>query len=54
MDTGDGFGTMKALMKQGVMVRAGFAGIEAYVRITFGTDEENAACVAALKGVHVG
>jgi histidinol-phosphate aminotransferase len=47
--TGDGVKTMRALMEQGVMVRAGFAGVSEYVRITFGTPEENEACVQALK-----
>lgn len=47
--TGSGVQTVQALMKRGVMVRAGFAGLDEYVRITFGTEEENEACVAALK-----
>lgn len=54
MKTGDGMNTMKELMTHGVMVRAGFGGLEEYVRITFGTQEENEACIRALKLVHVG
>jgi histidinol-phosphate aminotransferase len=54
MQTGNGVSMMKELMKQGVMVRAGFGGLEEHVRITFGTEEENEACIRALKTVHVG
>lgn len=51
MKTGDAIGTMKGLMTQGVMVRAGFNGLDGYVRITFGTEEENEACIEALKRI---
>ncbi len=49
--TGNGVQTMDDLMKLGIMVRAGFRGLEDYVRITFGTDEENEMCVEALRTV---
>ncbi|MCL6516573.1 histidinol-phosphate transaminase [Alicyclobacillus sp.] len=45
--TGDAKGTVAALMARGVMVRAGF-GLPEHVRITFGTEEENAACIEAI------
>lgn len=47
--TGDGRRTTQFMMERGVMVRTGFAGLEAYVRITFGTPEENERCVEALE-----
>jgi histidinol-phosphate aminotransferase len=49
--TGNGVKTMEELMKLGIMVRAGFRGIEEYVRITYGTDEENEICLEALRTV---
>ncbi|MCF8563498.1 histidinol-phosphate transaminase [Alicyclobacillus tolerans] len=49
LHTGDGAKTTQKLMEQGVMVRTGFRGLEEYVRITFGTDEENELCASALK-----
>ncbi|MBX5437766.1 MAG: histidinol-phosphate transaminase [Alicyclobacillaceae bacterium] len=49
--TGDGRATTQALMERGIMVRAGFAGLDAYVRITFGLPDENELCVEALKQV---
>lgn len=47
--TGNGKKTVEALMKRGVLVRAGFAGLEEYVRITFGHPQDNEACLAALE-----
>ncbi len=49
--TGDGRATTEALMKRGVMVRTGFAGLSEWVRITYGTPEENALCLEALRAV---
>lgn len=46
--TGNGRKTVETLMQKGIMVRAGFAGLDEYVRITFGTKVENEACVRAL------
>ncbi len=51
MKTGDAKWTTERLMERGVMVRAGFAGLDEYVRITFGTREENDFCLAQLEGV---
>ncbi len=52
--TGDGRKTVQDLMQRGVMVRAGFAGLDEYVRITFGTQAENEACVRALADLQAG
>ncbi|MDQ0188231.1 histidinol-phosphate transaminase [Alicyclobacillus cycloheptanicus] len=49
--TGDGRKTVQELMKLGVMVRAGFAGLDEYVRITYGLEEDNEACIEALAQV---
>lgn len=49
--TGDARGTAQRLMERGVMVRAGFAGLDDYLRITFGTLEENQICLEQLEGV---
>lgn len=49
INTGDGKRTMEQLMQRGVLVRTGFAGLAEYVRITFGTEEENALCAEALR-----
>ncbi|MCL6453698.1 MAG: histidinol-phosphate transaminase [Alicyclobacillus sp.] len=49
--TGDGVETMNRLMTHGVMVRAGFSGLPEWVRVTFGTEEENEACLRALEAV---
>lgn len=49
-ETKDAKGTVQALMAHGVMVRAGF-GLPDHVRITFGTEEENEACIEALAAV---
>ena len=46
--TGDGVATANELMKMGVMVRAGFSGLAEWVRISFGTTEENEVCMNAL------
>ncbi|MCL6597855.1 MAG: histidinol-phosphate transaminase [Alicyclobacillus macrosporangiidus] len=47
--TGDGMQTVRSLMSKGVLVRAGFPGVEAYIRVTFGTDAENQAFHAAMQ-----
>jgi histidinol-phosphate aminotransferase len=47
--TGDGPATAAALMQRGILVRAGFAGLDEYVRITFGLPDENEACIEALR-----
>ncbi|WP_188882707.1 histidinol-phosphate transaminase [Alicyclobacillus cellulosilyticus] len=49
--TGDGRATAQAMMARGVMVRTNFAGLDEYVRITFGTDRENELCAEALRAV---
>lgn len=51
MRTGDAKGTMARLMEHGVMVRAGFPGLDPWIRITFGTEEENVLCLQALEAV---
>ncbi|MBX6353545.1 MAG: histidinol-phosphate transaminase [Thermoflavifilum sp.] len=51
VQTGDGRATAHALMQRGILVRAGFSGLDAYVRITYGLEEENEACLAALREV---
>ena len=51
LHTGDGQQTMAALMTYGVMVRAGFPGVEEYIRVTFGTEEENNICIESLEKV---
>lgn len=48
LNTGDGRDTVEQLMRRGVLVRTGFAGLSEYVRITFGTQEENLLCAEAL------
>jgi len=49
---GNGRGVFQALMRRGVIVRPMDAyGLPAYVRITVGTDAENARCVAELEAV---
>jgi histidinol-phosphate aminotransferase len=51
LEVGDGVHTMKSLMQQGIMVRAGFTGLEKYIRVTFGTHEENQEFFNALRMV---
>lgn len=46
---GHGISVFERLKAQGILVRAGYPGLEAYVRITFGLEEENEACIAALQ-----
>lgn len=46
--TSNGVETMKSMMTRGVMVRAGFAGLAEYIRVTYGTEEENRRCLEAL------
>lgn len=45
---GDGMRVFEALLRHGVIVRAGFRGIDQYVRISIGTEEENRRCLEAL------
>lgn len=47
-DVGDGQAVFEALQRQGVIVRAGFAGLPAYIRISIGTTEQNERCLQAL------
>lgn len=47
--TGNGRQAVDFMMERGVLVRTGFAGLPEYVRITFGTEEENALCAEALR-----
>jgi histidinol-phosphate aminotransferase len=49
--TGDGVATARALMEKGVLVRAGFPGVEPYIRVTFGKDEDNRLFHQALREV---
>jgi len=49
LKTGNGRGITNLLMEQGVMVRTGFTGLEEYIRVTFGIQEDNEACIAALR-----
>ncbi|GMA55958.1 histidinol-phosphate aminotransferase [Alicyclobacillus sacchari] len=51
VQVGDGMRVFEALRKQAILVRAGFAGLESYVRISFGTESENEVCIAALRKV---
>ncbi|SIS64611.1 histidinol-phosphate transaminase [Alicyclobacillus vulcanalis] len=48
VEVGDGRAVFEALMRRAILVRTGFRGLESYVRITFGTSEENALCIAQL------
>jgi histidinol-phosphate aminotransferase len=48
LHTGAGRETTEALMTYGIMVRTGFPGVEDYIRVTFGTEEENQFCVESL------
>lgn len=48
VEVGDGAAVFEALMRRAILVRTGFRGLESYVRITFGTPEENEMCIAAL------
>ncbi|MCY0875211.1 MAG: histidinol-phosphate transaminase [Firmicutes bacterium] len=45
---GDGQAVFEALMRRGVIVRAGFAGLTEYIRISIGTKEQNERCLEAL------
>lgn len=45
---GDGQAAFEALLRRGVIVRAGFAGLDEYVRISIGLPEENEVCLAGL------
>lgn len=49
VQTGNGRKTVETLMKRGILVRAGFAGLEDYVRITFGVEEDNETCLSAIR-----
>jgi histidinol-phosphate aminotransferase len=51
IEVGDGRKTFELLMEQGILVRAGYPGLEAYVRVTFGIPEDNEACVNALRAL---
>ncbi|WP_206880616.1 histidinol-phosphate transaminase [Alicyclobacillus mali (ex Roth et al. 2021)] len=51
VEVGDGRAVFESLMRRAILVRTGFRGLESYVRITFGTREENDACIAALLDV---
>lgn len=48
VETGNGVETFEALRKEGILVRAGYPGLEKFVRVTFGLPDENTACIAAL------
>lgn len=48
---GDGMRVFEALERYGVIVRAGFPGLQEYVRISIGTEAENERCLAALAQV---
>lgn len=49
--TGQARRVTEAMMTEGVMIRSGFAGLDDFVRITFGTPEENEACIRGLRKV---
>ncbi|GLV13838.1 histidinol-phosphate aminotransferase [Alicyclobacillus hesperidum] len=51
IEVGDGKRVFEALRKQAILVRTGFVGLESYVRVSFGTEAENEACIAALREV---
>lgn len=46
--TGSGLQTFEQLRADGILVRAGYPGLDSYVRITFGLDEENVRCIEGL------
>ncbi|MCY0869917.1 MAG: aminotransferase class I/II-fold pyridoxal phosphate-dependent enzyme, partial [Firmicutes bacterium] len=48
---GDGERVFNALLRHGVIVRAGFPTLEAFVRISVGTERENTRCLKALEEV---
>ncbi len=50
-EVGDGYKVFEDLQRLGVIVRAGFPGLERYVRISIGTQEENERCLQALEKV---
>ncbi len=50
-DVGDGLAVFEQLQRRGVIVRAGFPGLDRYVRISIGTAEENERCLQALAQV---
>ncbi|EPZ49039.1 histidinol-phosphate transaminase [Alicyclobacillus acidoterrestris] len=49
VEVGDGVAAFEWLKKQGILVRAGYPGLESFVRVTFGLDEENELCIGALR-----
>lgn len=49
VDVGDGVRVFEALRKEGILLRAGYPGLDAYVRITFGTEAENDLCIEGLR-----
>jgi len=48
---GDGEAVFAALLRRGVIVRAGFPTLDAFIRISVGTEAENSRCLAALQEV---
>jgi len=53
LKTGNGAELSQRLTEHGVLVRAGFAGLEDYMRVTFGTPEENQLWLAAMEAVYI-
>ncbi len=51
VNVGDGLAIFDAMQQLGVIVRAGFAGLSQYVRISIGTTDENERCLQALEAV---
>ncbi|MHB1630407.1 MAG: histidinol-phosphate transaminase [Bacilli bacterium] len=50
-DVGDGVAVFEQLQRRGVIVRAGFPGLDRYVRISIGAAAENERCLKALAQV---
>ncbi|GMA60529.1 histidinol-phosphate transaminase [Alicyclobacillus fastidiosus] len=48
VEVGNGIQAFEQLKQKGILVRAGYPGLESFVRVTFGLDEENEVCIEAL------
>lgn len=45
----DGVRVFESLRREGILLRAGYPGLDQYVRVTFGTETENELCIDGLK-----
>lgn len=51
IEVGHGMAMFEMLRERGILVRAGYPGLDAYVRVTFGTKEENDLCIQAMREI---